>query len=374
MSAVLERTTFSTPRALDYFSTAELERQTGQPRSRFAAVAVNELVDNALDACEAVGVQPRVRVAAERRGAHLHITVADNGPGLPLAALARILDFGTVTSDKAAYRSPTRGAQGNALKTVLGIPYALAGESATPITVEACGVRHMVHPWVTPAGDVRIPDQEEPVALRPGTRITVTLPSASQEDRAAGLLLGYRLFNPYADVPRLQKARRLRHGTKSTRSAWREWSSDDAGSPHWYSIAALARLIFAPIADARAGGRVLTLRDFVGGFAGLSGKITARQLAAAMLEVRRLSLRGSAWTPITDEVAVTSAQLGDVAGTLVTPSGAPHMGEQRDVCQRRRKHPPRRVSRNRNEVLHAAGTTGDGGVHSHWGWSTRPTF
>jgi len=39
VSAVLERTTFSTPRALDYFSVVELEQQTGQPRSRAPAVA-----------------------------------------------------------------------------------------------------------------------------------------------------------------------------------------------------------------------------------------------------------------------------------------------------------------------------------------------
>lgn len=98
-------------------------------------------------------------MAVERRGDDLRITVADNGPGLPADALARILDFGTLTSDKAAYRSPTRGAQGNALKTVLGIPYALAGEDAAPIIVEACGVRHTIRPWVTPAGEVRIPDR-----------------------------------------------------------------------------------------------------------------------------------------------------------------------------------------------------------------------
>ena len=310
MSAVLERTTFSTPRALDYFSVVELERQTGQPRSRFAAVVVKELVDNALDACEAAGVTPTIRVAVERRGGDLRIMVAENGPGLHPDVLARILDFGTITSDKAAYRSPTRGAQGNALKTVLGIPYALAGDAAAPIIVEACGVRHSIRSWVTLAGEVRIPDQREAVALRSGTRITVTLPAAGQEDRTAGLLLGCRLFNPHADVRRVQEARRLRRGVKSARfvrvllgesadrkrplltpadAAWRKWPSHDAGSPHWYSVADLERLIFAHIADARGGGRDLALREFVGGFAGLSGKIKARQIAAAVPEVRRLS-------------------------------------------------------------------------------------
>lgn len=205
MSALLERTTFSTPRALDYFSAVELERQTGQPRSRFAAVVLKELIDNALDACEAAGVAPKVRVAVERRGDDLRITVADNGPGLPADVLARILDFGTLTSDKAAYRSPTRGAQGNALKTVLGIPYALAGGDAAPIIVEAGGLRHTIRPWVTPAGEVCVPHQQAPVALRPGARIMVTLPAAGQEDRTWDLLRGYQMFNPHAEVRRLHQ-------------------------------------------------------------------------------------------------------------------------------------------------------------------------
>jgi len=310
MAAVLERTTFSTPRALDYFNAVELERQTGQPRSRFAAVVVKELVDNALDACEAAGVSPKVRVALQRRGHNLRITVADNGPGLPADVLGRILDFGTLTSDKAAYRSPTRGAQGNALKTAFGLPYALAGDGAKPIIVEACGVRHTIRPWVTPAGEVRVPDQQEPVASRLGTRITVTLPAAGQYDQTRDLLLGYRLFNPHAEVRRVQQGRWLRRGVKTARfvrvqlgesagrnrpvftpadRAWRKWSSHDSGSPHWYSVADLERLVFAHIADARAGGRDLPLREFVGCFAGLSGKLKARQVVAAVPEVRRLS-------------------------------------------------------------------------------------
>lgn len=51
----------------------------------------------------------------------------------------------------------------------------------------------------------------------------------------------------------------------------------------------LERLIFAHIADARSGGRPLPLREFVGGFAGLSGKIKARQVAGTVPEVHRLS-------------------------------------------------------------------------------------
>ena len=311
MSAVLERTTFSTPRALDYFSAVELERQTGQPRSRFSAVVLKELIDNALDACEAAGVAPKVRVAVERRGDDLRITVEDNGPGLPADVLARILDFSTVTSDKAAYRSPTRGAQGNALKTVLGIPYALAGEAAALIVVEACGVRHTIRPWITPAGEVRIPCEQEPVALHPGTRIAVTLPATGQEDRTQYLMIGYRAFNPHADIRRVravywrgrfvrsapahrrvQQAESTRKGTVTSYKpdpGWRKWRPSDPTAAAWYTMADLERLIFSYIAAARAGGRDLPLGEFVRKFAGLSGTAKAKTITARVPEVRRLS-------------------------------------------------------------------------------------
>jgi len=40
------------------------------------------------------------------------VTVTDNGPGIPDAVVERVLDFGNLFSDKATYRSPTRGPAG----------------------------------------------------------------------------------------------------------------------------------------------------------------------------------------------------------------------------------------------------------------------
>ena len=140
MSATLERTLFSTSRAAEYFAPRELQAQTGQPRERFAAVAFKELGDNGLDAAEAAGVAPEVAIEVVDDGGLLRLTVADNGSGLAPETVGRILDFETRTSDKAHYREPTRVAQGNALKTVLGIPTALGGRQ--PVFIEARGVRH----------------------------------------------------------------------------------------------------------------------------------------------------------------------------------------------------------------------------------------
>ena len=65
----LERTTFRTPRELDFFAENKLVSQTGFERQLWDLVIVKELIDNALDAAEeADGVAPAVEVAADPAG------------------------------------------------------------------------------------------------------------------------------------------------------------------------------------------------------------------------------------------------------------------------------------------------------------------
>ena len=150
--AQLQRTTFETSRAAEYFDARQLSTLTGVPKDEFASVCLKELVDNALDACETAGVAPVVGVEVERDNETISLAISDNGPGIPPEVVKKVLDYNIRVSDKAAYRSPTRGAQGNALKTVIGIPYALG--SREPLVVAARGVRHRIAPWVDPAGVV----------------------------------------------------------------------------------------------------------------------------------------------------------------------------------------------------------------------------
>ena len=63
--------------------------------------------------------------------------------------ITRILDFSVTVRDKAAYRSPTRGLQGNAWKTLLGIAHVGAGQ---PVVIEACGVEHEIIVAPDPVG------------------------------------------------------------------------------------------------------------------------------------------------------------------------------------------------------------------------------
>src|SRR6266481_1998378 len=117
----LERATFRTSREMDFFSERELVTQTGHDRWEWPLVVVKELVDNSLDACEEAGVAPVIEVCCDAGG----ISVADNGPGIPESTLTGQLDFSVRVSSREAYRSPCRGAQGNALKTLLPMPYIL---------------------------------------------------------------------------------------------------------------------------------------------------------------------------------------------------------------------------------------------------------
>ena len=167
--ARLPRTAFRTSRLLDFASQKELTAQIGHPPGDWPLVIVKELIDNALDACEEAGIAPEIVVCVNENG----ITVGDNGPGLPPEVVEGVLDFSVRVSSREAYVAPDRGAQGNALKTLLAMPFALDG-NAGRVEVEARGVRHVitfaVHA-IRPVPDIRHERQEG--LVKTGTRVTV---------------------------------------------------------------------------------------------------------------------------------------------------------------------------------------------------------
>jgi len=209
MTIPLQRTHFSISRAAEYFDAKELQAQTGQPVDKFATVVLKELMDNALDACETAGVAPEISVTVDRDDDRIVIAVVDNGPGLPPDVLARILNFDTRTSDKSRYRSPTRGAQGNALKTIVGIPTALGSD--TPIRIEACGLRHTIAPRVDTAGNVDTGHTSEIIGETTGTTIMVSLPAIGQNVAPTVWVRAYALANPHVLVKIDESDRRSEH-------------------------------------------------------------------------------------------------------------------------------------------------------------------
>jgi DNA topoisomerase VI subunit B len=116
-----------------------LINQTGHAVEEWPLVILKELVDNALDACEEAEVAPYITVTV----ANGHVVVADNGPGIGAEVVKNILNYNVRVSSREAYVSPTRGAQGNALKTILAMPFALDGTMGETV-VEVKGIAHRI--------------------------------------------------------------------------------------------------------------------------------------------------------------------------------------------------------------------------------------
>ncbi len=144
-AAKLERTTLRTSRLLDFCSRKELIAQTGHQPDAWPLVVLKELVDNALDACEEAEVAPEITIQVNDKG----ITTTDNGPGIPAETITDVLDFSVRVSSLEAYVAPDRGAQGNALKTIVAMPFVLDGAQGV-IEVDAAGTRHRIEFTVDP--------------------------------------------------------------------------------------------------------------------------------------------------------------------------------------------------------------------------------
>jgi DNA topoisomerase VI subunit B len=139
---VLNRQTFTVSRESEFFNERSLTVQIGLPTAYWLQMIIKELLDNSLDACEESGILPEIIVSVDGDNRDV-ITVQDNGNGITPEVITKILDFTSTTSDKAAYASPTRGSQGNALKTILAIPYVLSeGKKDSRVVIESQGIRH----------------------------------------------------------------------------------------------------------------------------------------------------------------------------------------------------------------------------------------
>ncbi|MDD2390718.1 MAG: ATP-binding protein [Desulfobacterales bacterium] len=305
MTTALKRTTFETSRTIEYFDAAELTLMTGQDACCFATVALKELLDNALDACEAAGKGPEIDIQAEYIDRDIRLIVSDNGLGLDSAIIDRILNFRTRTSDKAAYRSPTRGAQGNALKTIIGMPFALGSDH--PVRIQTRGVEHVIHCWVDPAGELHSDHEKQqiPNDILEGTQITVTLPMSGQNFDPEHWATAFSIFNPHALVKFLEKTKQadntLQAKSKTSENAnfyqptvrypggWKKFLPTDKTSPHWYDQQALSRLIFSHISLSKKDGIDLTLRDFVRQFQGLTSNVKAKKICQSLPEINRLN-------------------------------------------------------------------------------------
>jgi hypothetical protein len=295
----LERTVFATPRAAEFFEIRSLQTRTGQHWSRFGDVVVKELADNAMDAAEQAGA-PELEIIEEESGDLQLVTVADNGRGIAPETIRRILDYNVLASDKSAYRSPTRGMQGNAWKTLLGIPPALGVNE--PVVVESQGLRHQIAAALDPGGNVvvRYPDPL-PSPRITGTKVTLPLPAWVRD--AGGITVRlqvtgeawaerFALVNPHAAIRYLAcgaDPEDVVFYKPQVSEGWAKPTAADKLVPAWYDLAAFRRLVFSHAGAARSGARDVPVGEFVRSFAGLSSTATVKKAVAAVPGITHLS-------------------------------------------------------------------------------------
>ena len=135
----LTRVAFTVSRLMEFCTKRELQNQTGHSAHQWPLVVLKELMDNALDACEEAEVAPKILITVNPEAGT--IIIQDNAAGIEGDTIKSILDYTIRVSSREAYVSPTRGAQGNALKTILAMGYVLDREDGGRDT-DAVGDNH----------------------------------------------------------------------------------------------------------------------------------------------------------------------------------------------------------------------------------------
>jgi hypothetical protein len=260
--------TLSINRESDFVRLDGLRRATGLPAHEWDLYIVKELVDNALDADEELWFGdatrfPNILIRVEYTlvpslGSRQLLIEVGNSAVFPVTRLPDIFSTAKYTSNKVFRKLPTRGALGNALKTVLGIPYVLrqrvAGDfnfSLKPMAIRAQGREYLPrYNTVLATGRIEFELATKPARQSRGTVITVGIDHFGQEVPRSiadlqSLALKYHLCNPHAQFTwevaidgQDWEKQFLADGT---------WTSKFRGAPSvlWYDLASFEELVAA---------------------------------------------------------------------------------------------------------------------------------
>ena len=279
----LTRVPFTVSRLMEFCNRRELVNQTGHDVWEWPLVVLKELLDNAIDAAEEAEIAPVVSIAVNGTS----IVIGDNGLGMPMETIDGILDYSIRVSSREAYCSPTRGAQGNALKTILPMAYVLnerQGEEASGTTIiETNGLAHHIAFAVDHIRqEPKIEHTTKPSTVKRGTKITVDLPPTcrydgyevdiveSRKESFLQLAEAYTWLNPHLRLRVSWNGEQL-IDIEASNPAWHKWLPSWPTSAHWYDVGRFRRYMAAHIANR---GNI-TVREFVSEFRGMSS--TAKQ-------------------------------------------------------------------------------------------------
>lgn len=301
----LQRQTHTTNRSFEFFNETELTKQIGFSKEQWLIALAKELIDNALDACEAAGVSPNIIIDVQQDS----LSVTNNGSFISDKLISNALDYSVRVSDKTYYVSPSRGQQGNGLKCLFAAGY--VANNYGRVVIETLDKVHAIE--ITTNTIAQVPDVKHTITKREAeknVKITLFYKNAASSFISGGsanfyktniddLIKNYALFNPHANFT-------LGVVTyKATNPTWKKWIPTNPTSPHWYTAAQLSELIAAYIRV----GKDISVREFVSEFAGLSG--TAKQKKVT----EQTNLRGK----LKDFVTVSNNDIdGDKVRRLLT--------------------------------------------------------
>lgn len=264
------REVFTISRQLEYLTENELTKQMGYSQEQWPLVLVKELLDNSLDNAEEIGTAPEVAVTIDGDV----ITVADNGSGIDPTTVDGMLDPDNRVSSREAWRTVTRGLQGNASKCLLGLPYAWNPANPGHVTIRARGLSHTIAvglDQLVQKPKIEYSRTEEKVQI--GTSVEVRLsdlPSKLDDrEKRRFVLFGerYAALNPHLALTLTIDGNA--YTWTPTTTTCPKWTAAQPDPPAWYDLPAFERLTGAMIAKDRAANTDRPLRDFVRRFAGL---------------------------------------------------------------------------------------------------------
>lgn len=253
---------YSISRAFDYINLEKLPLVTGRPAHEWDLYIVKELIDNALDADDCLWEKnilkrPNISIDIEyktfsdgtSKRRRLIVTV-HNQALFPHLKIQEIFDPNWYTSSKSVIKGVHRGALGNALKTLLGIPYAVRKRAADdynpdlrPLAITCSGVEYVIHydvDLIQSTIDVVIDKKSNKDSDPEGTTIEVCLDHFGQEvsrsiEQIRDFAYQYHLCNPQA-----QFSWQVHIDDEEWHDhllPFEEWHEKYGGPPHiqWYS-------------------------------------------------------------------------------------------------------------------------------------------
>ena len=255
----LDRTTFATSRLLDFCSA---EGAGGADRTRRRRVAAG----GRRRSCSTTRSTPARKPTSRRRSRCASTSAASRSPTTGRACRQRrSRPFSTSAPGPRSARPtsrPTRGAQGNALKTLSrhALRAVRRRRAAAWSRSRAQGQRHRIEFAVDQLRQQpAIRHTVEPSSRNVGTEVLIAgrsskLNSGRRQGRFLQIADDFTWLNPHLTL-RVDWFGETRH-VAATDPGWSKWKPVDPTSPHWYTPERLARLIAAYVVDdATTGGR-----------------------------------------------------------------------------------------------------------------------